>query len=142
MVERDHFLRAREKIYQLNKEVETTVNKTKGSLDEFIKKTTQLLVDMVALDTRPAPVIEGTGFKRLLNYLEPGYKVPSAVHIVTCLQTRYSEVKSIIERKLEEASYVALTPDIWTSLATQSYVSGTVYFITDDWELHACVLQI
>ena len=87
---------------------------------------------MVALDTRPASVIEGTGFKWLLNYLEPGYKVPSAVHIVTCLQKRYPEVKSIIERKLEEASYVALTSDIWTSLATQSYVSATVYFITDD----------
>ena len=95
---------------------------------------------MVVLDTRPAAVVEGTGFKRLLNCLELGYKVPSAVHVVTYLHKRYSQVKGIIRRKLEEAHYVALTSDIWMSLSTQSYSSATAHFITANWELHSCVL--
>ena len=34
-------------------------------------KITQLLVNMVAIDSRPVAVVESTDFKRLLNYLEP-----------------------------------------------------------------------
>lgn len=146
---RDHLLRAHERIYQPNKDSEAKTNK--GKIEAFVTKTTcsvtrenkitQLIADFVAQDTRPAAVVEGAGFKRLLNYLEPGYRVPSAVHVVTCLQKRYSQVKSIVQRKLEEVNYISLTSDIWTSLSTQSYISSTAHFITDNWELHSCVLQ-
>jgi len=40
-----------------------------------VNKITQL-IEIVARDTRPAAVGEGAGLKRLLNYLEPGYRVP------------------------------------------------------------------
>ena len=82
------------------------------------RKIAQLLVDMVAMDARPTATVEGAGFKHLLNYLEPGYKVPSAVHIALCLHERYSQVKDV---------------DVWTSLATQSYISATAHFITSEW---------
>ena len=144
-------LRAHERIYQPNKDSEANTNKAKGKIEAFVTKTTcsvirenkitQLIADFVAQDTRPAAVVEGAGFKKLLNYLEPGYKIPSAVHLVTCLQKRYSQVKSTVQRKLEEVNYISLTSDIWTSLSTQSYISSTAYFITDNWELHSCVLQ-
>ena len=78
---------------------------------------------------------------RLLNYLEPGYKVPSAVHIASCLHERYSQVKDVVLEHLQAASYIALTSDVWTSLATQSYISATAHFITSEWELSSCVLQ-
>ena len=42
---------------------------------------------------------------------------------------------------LQAASYIALTSDVWTSLATQSYISATAHFITSEWELSSCVLQ-
>ena len=32
---------------------------------------------MIARDLRPAAIIEGEGFKRLLSFLEPGYVIPS-----------------------------------------------------------------
>ena len=35
----------------------------------------------------------------------------------------------------------ALTSDIWTSLAIQSYISATAHFVTSEWELNSCVLQ-
>ena len=57
---------------------------------------TQLLVDMVAVDAWPTATVEGTGFKQLLNYLELGYRVPSAVHIISCLHERYSQVKGVV----------------------------------------------
>ena len=88
---RDHLLRNHTKEYQVKKDSD----ESKRKIDEFVLKTTcsstrarkitQLLVDMVAMDARPTATVEGTGFKRLLNYLELGYKVTSAVHITSCL---------------------------------------------------------
>ena len=34
----------------------------------------------VVLDLRPISVVDGIGFKKLLNYIEPGYRVPSRPH--------------------------------------------------------------
>ena len=31
-------------------------------------------------------LVDGKGFQQLLNYLEPGYKVPSRPHVTTTLQ--------------------------------------------------------
>ena len=146
---RDHLLRNHGKQYHSKKDDD--VDKRHGKIDEFVLKTTcsttrarkitQLLVDMVAIDARPIAIVEGTGFKRLVNYLEPGYKVPSAVHIASCLHERYSQVKGVIIKHLQNVSHIALTSDIWTSLATQSYISATAHFITSEWELNSCVLQ-
>ena len=119
------------------------VDKRHGKIDEFVWKTTcsttrarkitRLLVHMVAIDARPAAIVEGTGFKRLVNYLEPGYKVSSAVHITSCLH-RYSQVEGVVIKHLQNVSYIVLTSDIWTSLATQLYISATTHFITSEWD--------
>ena len=141
-------LRSHGKQYQSKKD--NDVDKRHGKIDEFVLKTacstrarkiTQLLVDMVAIDAWPAAIVEWTGFKRLVNYLEPGYKVPSAVHIASCLHERYSQVKDVVVKRLQSVSYTVLTSDIWTSLATQLYISATAHFITSEWELSSCVLQ-
>ena len=94
----------------------------KCKIDKFVLKTTcsstrarkitQLLVDMVAMDAQPITTVKGTGFKRLLNYLEPGYEVPSAFHITSCLYEQYSQVKSVVMEYLQNASYIALTSDV------------------------------
>lgn len=124
---------------------------SKHKIDEFVlkttcsitcaKKITQLLVDIVANDTSPTATVEGTGFKWLLNYLESGYKVPLTIHTASYLHERYSQVKAAVIQHFQSANYVALTLDILTSLATQSYISAIAHFITPDWELNSCVLQ-
>lgn len=38
-------------------------------------------MDMVARDLRLAALVERGGFKDLMKYIEPGYKVPTASHI-------------------------------------------------------------
>ena len=41
---------------------------------------TKCIAEFVAWDLRPISVVDGQGFTRLMNYLEPGYKVPSRPH--------------------------------------------------------------
>ena len=41
------------------------------------------IAEFVAQDLHPISVVDGQGFTRLLNYLEPGYKVPSRPHVTS-----------------------------------------------------------
>ena len=79
--------------------------------------------------------MEGTGFKWLINYFEPNYQLPSAVHITNCLQDHYAKAKTMVICMLEEPMHIALTTDIWT------YITVTAQFFSSSWELKTCLLQ-
>ena len=82
------------------------------------KKITELVAFMVAKDLRPAAIVDGEGFKRLLSYLEPGYVVPSSVHIMDVIAHKYTLAKEKLRRILaENTTKYSLTTDIWTSFA-------------------------
>ena len=42
--------------------------------------------------------------------------------------------------KLQDAKSLAMTTNIWTSCANDTYISVTAHFITDGWKLVSCVL--
>lgn len=98
------------------------------------------MVEMVTLDLRPVAMMEGTGFKQLINYLELNYQGSSTVHITNRLQEHYMKAKTIIHVMLEEPMHSAITTDIWTSMATQLYITVTAHF-SSNWELKTCLLQ-
>lgn len=53
----------------------------------------------------------------------------------------YQETKLKVGEALTKATRIALTCDAWTSTATQSFVTFTTHYITDDWQLQSHVLQ-
>ena len=89
---------------------------------------TTLITKMIALDMLPSYMVEGKGFRKLLSFLEPEYKVPSHQTITRRVSKMYGEVKEEMEKTLDEISDVAITTDAWTSLATESYVTVTFHF--------------
>jgi len=100
------------------------------------KRITELIALMVAKDLRPAAIVEGEGFKRLLSYLEPGYIIPSAVHVMDIVRRKFAVAKGKLEGILSvnESKY-AITTDIWTSFSNDAYISLTLHFIDNSWEL-------
>ena len=60
------------------------------------------------------------------------------MHIMQCLQEKYLQAKSALIEMLKE---IALTTDIWTSVATQVYITVTAHFIISKWKLKTCLLQ-
>ena len=79
--------------------------------------------DMVATDMLPISFVEGTGFRRLLQSLEPSY-VPCSRKLITArLHKRYEECAQAIKTELNKATSVALTTDGWTALTTGNYVT-------------------
>ena len=57
--------------------------------DSRAKQITGLIRNMVAQDLQPAATVEGEGFRALMKYIEPGYKVPSAMHITKAVHQKH-----------------------------------------------------
>ena len=57
---------------------------------------TSLITKMVAVDMMPAYTVDGKGFRKLMDFLEPGYKVPSHQTIMRRINKMYGEVKAVI----------------------------------------------
>ncbi len=96
----------------------------------------------MAPDMWPFSVVENDGFTHLLSVLEPRYQLPSRPHFSqNVLPHLYSEVRAKLVEGLSNAKFIALTTDRWTSRATQSFMTITAHYITDNWVIKNPVLQ-
>ena len=96
----------------------------------------------IAKDLRPFSVVENSGFRKLLNILDPRYHIPSRPHFSeTVVPEIYRQTRAAVQAAIDSALSVALTTDCWTSCATESFMTVTAHFVTDDWQLKECVLQ-
>ena len=86
-------------------------------------------------------MVEGRGFRELMEYCEPGYTVPSRKHISKLMFDRFVRGKTLLADKLQSDAFsLTLTTDIWTSSSTEAYISLTCHFLTSHWEFVDCVL--
>ena len=69
------------------------------------KNITEHIVDMVVRDLCPAATVGGSGFKVLINYIEPDYCVPSANLIAKVARRKYLSCKSAIRSYLQSEAY-------------------------------------
>ncbi|XP_055842657.1 E3 SUMO-protein ligase ZBED1-like [Episyrphus balteatus] len=106
------------------------------------KKINELIMKMVVKDLQPLSVVEDSGFKDLVNFLEPNYKMPSRYMLSnSLLDIQFSFVKERLNNELKEAKYIALTTDGWTSRAANSYQAVTAHYILkESWELRSALL--
>lgn len=104
------------------------------------KKINYLIFKMIIKDLQPFSVVDDTGFKDLITYLEPGYKIPSRYILSnTLLDAHYLEVQKSFKEELQSAKYVSITTDGWTSRATTSYQAVTAHYLLN-WELKSALL--
>ena len=103
------------------------------------KEIDELVSDFIAKDLRPIAIVDGPGFKNLVHFLEPGYKVPSRTHVMSTLRKKYDALKKELVVPIS-SHYLAITTDIWTSRATEAYITITAHYIDDDSKLISNVL--
>ena len=147
---RDHLVRYHKDKYKRSDTIESS-DKQQTSLDIFVnrhkcpparaKKVTELVALMVARDLRPAAIVDREGFKRLLSFL-PGYVIPSSVNLMDVVRRKYAMAKEKLKRILaENKTKYSLTTDIWTrSFANDAYISLTIHFIDEYWEVKSYTL--
>ncbi|XP_025190395.1 zinc finger BED domain-containing protein 1-like, partial [Melanaphis sacchari] len=94
-------------------------------LTEFYKA----IVKMIAEDLQPVSIVENSGFRHLVKLLDSRYQIPSRRAISrTIIPNMYDEVKNKIQVVLNDAKYISVTTDIWTSINTDSFITITVHF--------------
>ena len=97
------------------------------------------IVNFVVLDLRPIAVVDGFGFNKLLTCLEPGYTIPSKAFVMNSLKQQYSVMKQRLQESLSIRN-LAITTGIWTSRATEAYMTITAHYISDEWKIQSSVL--
>ena len=101
---------------------------------------TQKICTMVEKDILPISLVSGEGFQELLHYMEPNFQIPSRQTVTRRIEARFVEKKGNLKRQLATSKFVAITTDCWTALTTESYVTITCHYLSEDWQIKSCVL--
>lgn len=104
-------------------------------------KITELIREVLIENFLPFSVVDSESFKKLFNYLEPGYNVPSRVSFSNQIQKIYEDKKEKLIEKFNEIDYFSITTDSWMSLNSQSFSTVTGHFISRNWKLESVVLS-
>ncbi|CAH0560585.1 unnamed protein product [Brassicogethes aeneus] len=98
------------------------------------EKITQIITRMICQDELPISFVENGGFKQLLSYLAPWYKIPVKKTIKLRIDALYDIEKKKIMKDMSTIDDIALTTDCWSSRATESYITFTAHYITPEWK--------
>ena len=106
----------------------------------------QQITDSVAFslakDSLPLYTVEKPGFRKMLHTLDPRYELPSRKYFSNvAIPKMYEELKENVAKELVDVEYFSATSDLWSSTNMEPYLSFTVHFISNDWEIHNRCLQ-
>lgn len=96
----------------------------------------------IAKDMQSLYTVEKSGFKHLIHKLDPKYSLPSRKYFTKQEIPRlYAEVMERVKAKMGEAKYFSATTDLWTSCTNHPYLSYTIHFIDNSWQLQSFCLD-
>lgn len=104
------------------------------------EKVTELIAKMVETDMLPISAVEGKGFHELIKFLEPEYTMASRRTVTRRIETHYEQRAQELLEELTMADKVAITTDCWSALTSESYITITCHYISDDWKVNSYVL--
>ena len=90
---------------------------------------------------RPMSTIEMEGFRELLEEMVPNYIILSRYIIRNEIIESYEKTSHRLKEILSKIKYFSLTTDGWSAITAKSYITYTIHFIDDDWELNNYTLQ-
>ena len=114
---------------------------TAGSIRQ--KELTAAVAKFIVTGLRPIYIVEEKGFRDMIKAFDQRYTLPCRKTFSTTVIPRmYETVKEqTVLPRLERASSVAITTDMWTSRAADQYIGVTVHFIDDDWSMGSFTLE-
>ncbi|KAA0721473.1 hypothetical protein E1301_Tti020703 [Triplophysa tibetana] len=102
---------------------------------------TDSILNMLVTDMRPLSMVEDYGFTKIIHTLNPIYTLPSRTHFTKLMERQYEETFKEVKTAINtNNSKLALTTDVWTSVATEAYLGITCHYITDDWDMQSFCL--
>ena len=100
-------------------------------------------VDLMAMQDESFRLIEAAAFRKFVNLLPPGTRVPSASSIQRRIIAIFENKKKSLIAKLQQQEFVNFTTDIWTSPSSMSFMAMNGPFITSlDFEMYSLLLTL
>ncbi|XP_070400496.1 E3 SUMO-protein ligase ZBED1-like [Nothobranchius furzeri] len=113
---------------------------------EKARSITKAIATFIATDLRPYSVVNNKGFRLVVHTMKSRYKLPHRKHFAEKdVPHLYEETKTSVLESMKKATRIALTCDVWTSVATKSFITVTAQFVLasdkNGWKLVSHVLQ-
>lgn len=106
------------------------------------KELTSSVTECIAKDMLPPSTVEKEGFRSLVHALDSQYQLPSRKYLSKkAIPGLYSTRREKAQAKLRKADFFAATTDLWSSTTMEPYLSYTVHFITEDWEISSYCME-
>ena len=119
--------------------LQETIKKTQSlsRSSECYKKLANAIGKFIAKDLQPISVVDGVGFKHLMEVAEPRFSVPSHTYFIdTLLPAMYVDVQTKVKVVLSATQYCSITADLWTSkYQCKGNITLTCHIIDDNWKL-------
>ena len=78
----------------------------------------------------------------MLATFDPRYELPSCKYFSKIgIPRLYNSVKSAVEKELKEMEFFSATTDLWSSEVMHPYISLTIHFVNQLWEMKNLCLQ-
>ena len=91
---------------------------------------------------QPLSVVENRAFRQLLHKMDPRYTIVSRKHMTyNLLPELYNSEKVKLLDKLKQVDHVSVTTDCWTSRTVDPYMTVTVHFVDQNWQINSRVLS-
>ena len=125
---------------------ESLVKRQKLCTDSRKNEIDRRIAFMMACDFQPFSIVEDYGFRSLVRELEPGYDMPSRTTFSRSVVPKmyqeektklFEEIKSDLNTGVESLCF---TSDTWSSRRHESYISFTVHYITETFEMKRHIL--
>lgn len=110
---------------------------------EKVDKLSTLLVEWIICDQQPFYVVDNPRFRALVKALDERYQMPVRQTVANKVTQLYEAEKTTIKRALQGLDRkIAITTDMWTACTNQAYMSVTLHWIDDDWQLRRILLDL
>ncbi|GAA6096348.1 zinc finger BED domain-containing protein 1-like, partial [Tachysurus ichikawai] len=128
--------------------IQTSIQQPFSKGTPYIRKSprwieiTRAITVYLCKDMVPFQTVERRGFKAMIRAIDPRYEVPSRKYFTeTGMPKLYAELRENVEKELCDLKYFATTTDLWSSRTMEPFLSLTIHYITDDWNLGSWCLQ-
>ncbi|XP_067135790.1 E3 SUMO-protein ligase ZBED1-like [Centruroides vittatus] len=95
------------------------------------------ITNFIVKDLHPIDIINGKGFREMLEMAAPEYTIPNENMIFENLISMAEEQRKAILETLKLVDHVCLTIDCWESVSMRSYLEVTCHFIDSQWKMQS-----
>ncbi|XP_057183056.1 E3 SUMO-protein ligase ZBED1-like [Triplophysa rosa] len=106
------------------------------------KEITDSITHCLAKDMMPIYTVSKEGFQKMIRTLDKRYQLPSRNYFSqVAIPELYNKCRSEVQLEISTVKFFSTTTDLWSSRTTEPYISLTVHFVDEEFELKSRCLQ-